>query len=187
MMIDYGPKACFMKDRKGYLPAHVACSRHCSPVKLKMLLDVNPAALFEKTADGHTLLSLATSTATNTHPNFILIDAIKEHLDAAMQCQPKNFVPLLPNDGPRDRRDLLSASQRIKKRTRFDLQSKNGVVSWQEESRNVQFAGLPTKRRRRNPAARDDSESPVDLLLHFSRSSTGQNDNMEEPKCMVEV
>jgi hypothetical protein len=75
-MIDMGPSACFIKDKKGYLPAHIACSRHCSPEKLHLLLQVNPDALFATTNDKHTLLSLAVSTATKSHPNKTLIEAL---------------------------------------------------------------------------------------------------------------
>ncbi|GAX10037.1 hypothetical protein FisN_25Lh114 [Fistulifera solaris] len=82
-MIEHGSRACFMKDRKGYLPAHVACSRHCSPEKLGMLLAANPAALNATTKDGHTLLSLATKTATKSHPNYALIDELNLLLSAS--------------------------------------------------------------------------------------------------------
>mmetsp|Transcript_37831 Transcript_37831/g.91744 ORF Transcript_37831/g.91744 Transcript_37831/m.91744 type:complete len:406 (+) Transcript_37831:768-1985(+) len=81
LMIQYGPQACFMRDKKGYLAAHVACSRHCSPEKLRMLLAVHPESLVAKTNDGQTLLSLAIGTATRSHPNYALIDAIRTKLD----------------------------------------------------------------------------------------------------------
>jgi hypothetical protein len=70
-----------MKDKKGYLPAHVACSRHCSPEKLHMLLRINRGALTAKTHSGDTLLSLAVNRATRTHPNYALIDDLKRRLD----------------------------------------------------------------------------------------------------------
>jgi len=76
----HGRQACYLKDKKGYLPAHVACSRHCSPEKLRMLLDAYPESLFAETNEGHTLLSLAKSTATKTHPNFALVDMLKREL-----------------------------------------------------------------------------------------------------------
>jgi len=69
-----------MKDKKGFLPAHVACSRHCSPEKLRMVLAVNPDSLYDKTLKGDTLLSLATSTATKSHPNYALIDELQKQL-----------------------------------------------------------------------------------------------------------
>jgi hypothetical protein len=72
-MIEHGQQACFKRDKKGYLPAHVACSRHCSPEKLLMLLAANPDSLTSRTNDGHSLLSLAMSTATKSHPNYALV------------------------------------------------------------------------------------------------------------------
>lgn len=83
MMIEKGSRACFMRDKKGYLPAHVACSRHCSPEKLQMLLAVNPKALFETTKAGKTLLDLATASATKSHPNYALIDELNSQLALA--------------------------------------------------------------------------------------------------------
>jgi Ankyrin repeats (many copies) len=53
-----GGKAAFMRDKKGYLPLHVAVSRHVSPDKLRLLLDANPSALLAKTNDGQTALAL---------------------------------------------------------------------------------------------------------------------------------
>jgi len=92
MMIDWGEKACFMKDKKGWLPAHVACSRHCSPEKLNMLLKVNPDAVFEETNNGETLLALAEATKTVTHPNNALIDMLKREMDRSVPPlqQPRN-------------------------------------------------------------------------------------------------
>ncbi len=72
-----------MRDKKGFLPVHVACSRHCSPEKLEMLLQVNPASLFAKTDDGRSLLDLAQSTATKSHPNYALINEIERRLQIA--------------------------------------------------------------------------------------------------------
>jgi hypothetical protein len=46
-------------------------------------LAVNPTALHDKTADGDTLLSLATSTATKSHPNYALIDELHRQLSFA--------------------------------------------------------------------------------------------------------
>ena len=66
-LIQRGRRSCFMIDKKGFLPAHVACSRHCSPEKLDMLLRVNPDSLFAITSSGDTLLSLATKIATKSH------------------------------------------------------------------------------------------------------------------------
>lgn len=83
LMIETAPRACSMKDRKGYLPAHVACSRHCSPEKLQMLLEVHPQALDAKTNDDKSLLGLATGTATKSHPNYALIGDLRRRLSRA--------------------------------------------------------------------------------------------------------
>ena len=82
-MIHYGRQACFMRDKKGFLPIHVACSRHCSPEKLEMLLRVNPNSLFTETNDGRSLLDLAKSKATKSHPNYALISDIERRLKTA--------------------------------------------------------------------------------------------------------
>lgn len=82
-----------MKDKKGWLPAHVACSRHSSPEKLRMLLDVYPGALFARTNVGESLLDLAKSTATKSHPNYALIDEINRQLSAAYNQPGVPFPP----------------------------------------------------------------------------------------------
>ena len=82
MMIENGRAACFIKDRNGYLPVHVACCRHCSPEKLQMLLNVNPRSLFDKTNQGETILDLAKKTATKAHPNYALIIELHHQLDS---------------------------------------------------------------------------------------------------------
>ncbi len=82
-MIHCGRQACFMRDKKGFLPIHVACSRHCSPEKLEMLLEVNPGSLFAETDDNRSLLALAKGTATKSHPNYALISEIERRLEMA--------------------------------------------------------------------------------------------------------
>lgn len=79
-MIQRGREATAMKDKNGWLPIHIACSRHCSPEKLWMLLEVHPESLHEKTNEGDTPMSLATSTATSSHPNHKLIQALQRSL-----------------------------------------------------------------------------------------------------------
>jgi hypothetical protein len=82
-MVQHGKEACFMVDKNGWLPAHIACSRHCSTEKLELLLEVNPNAIDaityngDNNGGGDTLLSLAKSTATKTHPNYTLIQHIR--------------------------------------------------------------------------------------------------------------
>lgn len=92
-MIQKGKLACFMKDKKGFLPIHVACSRHCSPDKLELLLQVNPPSLDAKTCDGSTPLSLAESTATKSHPNYTLILQLKKDLARSGKAQTTQQKP----------------------------------------------------------------------------------------------
>jgi len=82
ILLNVNPQACSMTDNNGWLPAHVACSRHCSPEKLGMLLSANSGALTQKTVEGETLLSLAKKPATISHPNLLLIRAIESRLSA---------------------------------------------------------------------------------------------------------
>lgn len=95
-MIDIGGKACFMKDKHGYLPAHVACRRHTSPDKLRMLLAVNPGALFDRNNDGLDLLGLAKKHATKSHPNFALIEELKRQ----MENTPNDFANMMQASVP---------------------------------------------------------------------------------------
>jgi hypothetical protein len=116
-----------MKDKKGYLPAHVAASRHCSPEKLRMLLAVNPGSLRETTADGETLMSLATSTATKSHPNYALIDELHRQHAIMSTALPRSYpttnlapvtavyaaartAPLYPNPEYRHQHPLMTTA-----------------------------------------------------------------------------
>jgi len=80
MMIAMGPAACFLRDGNGHLPVHIAVSRHCSKEKLDILLEVSPSSLFATTREGESLLDLAKSKATKSHPNKNLIRELKERL-----------------------------------------------------------------------------------------------------------
>ena len=84
-MIKKGSSACYMEDKKGWLPIHVACSRHCSPEKLKMLLEAYPDSLHATTGDGQSLLDLAKETATTSHPNFALIAELNRQFGVKYQ------------------------------------------------------------------------------------------------------
>ena len=96
-MIEMGRNATLLKDKKGWLPIHVAASRHCSPEKIQMLLDACPKSLFAKTDEGETPLQLAVSTATRTHPNHTLIKhLITAEAKAAKDSsdEEKNYEPI---------------------------------------------------------------------------------------------
>ena len=136
-----------MRDKKGFLPAHVACSRHCSPQKLRMLLAVHPGSLHEKTNEGHTLLDLATSTATKSHPNYALVD----ELNRQMQHRPTTTLMATPAA-------LVTSSEESDATSRGRLDSNDSDKS------------LPKKRLFSEQVA--TALDPVDLLLHFSRTGS---------------
>ena len=81
-MIENGPSACKLKDSKGYLPAHVACSYRCSLEKLRMLLKAHPEFLIERTDEGDTLLSLAKAFKYCARP---LIRELERMVEMALQ------------------------------------------------------------------------------------------------------
>ena len=111
-IIENGPEACFMKDNKSCLPAHIACMRHCSPEKLRMLLAVNPAALHAKNDENKTLLDLAKSKATPAHPNYALIDELQKQLAGDIShYDPVIFsTPLPPPPASHSRRQFYNDS-----------------------------------------------------------------------------
>eukprot|EP00934_Nitzschia_sp_Nitz4_P007906 Nitzschia sp. Nitz4//scaffold109_size72162//23076//24206//NITZ4_005843-RA/size72162-processed-gene-0.29-mRNA-1//-1//CDS//3329532754//7896//frame0 len=178
MMIEHGRAACFMKDKKGFLPAHVACSRHCSPEKLEMLLAVNPQALRACTNSGETLLSLAITHATKSHPNYALIDDLKRRLEdpAAVQAVSK------PRDLPSTHQ--LDASTSMPGATGMGLNptatefmnsprgkeshvpSPNGNIGIVTPG-SCKNSPMSIPRKRRN--LEEEEMDPVRLLLHFSR------------------
>lgn len=80
-MIIKGRNAATFRDKKYWLPVHVACSRHCSPEKLKMLLQANPSSLHAKTGDLKSLMDLAKETATKSHPNLALIEELERQIE----------------------------------------------------------------------------------------------------------
>lgn len=100
-MIQYGRQACFLRDKKGFLPIHVACSRHCSPEKLGMLLEANPASLFAETDDGRTILVLAKTTASPSHPNYTLIAEIERRI-ASSSASPSKVMCQFSTKGSQD-------------------------------------------------------------------------------------
>jgi hypothetical protein len=143
-MIENGKQACFKKDKKGYLPAHVACMRHCSPEKLLMLLKANPGSLTAKTNEGQTLLSLAIQSATKSHPNYALIDELQRNLCEAEKRESIGNVPI-----------------RVSSDDTNDSKTKDNEVTYE-----------PTTRARKRKVTNDDADDPASLLLHFSRHGT---------------
>jgi hypothetical protein len=160
MMIDHGANACFMRDKKGFLPAHVACSRHCSPEKLRMLLDVNPTALRDETGDGHTLLSLATSTATKSHPNYALIDELNRQLAVASGQVPAEDYNLTTSPLCTDKLSVYHTPQ-----------TSDASISMDS------FESPLTSRRIRKRKLVVPEDAAVNLLLHFSRNGSPRVDD----------
>ena len=165
-----------MKDKKGFLPAHVACSRHCSPEKLEMLLNVNPAALSAKTNDGDTLWSLATSNATASHPNYALIADLEKRCLAA-------GIPLgQPN---------LDATATVAAATQLNTLPVSTSASKAKSSSGGSRRGRGRKAKkarttRKRKVTEDDfphapikqeEEDPATLLLHFSQSHPQDDTN----------
>jgi hypothetical protein len=127
-MVDLGAKACFMKDKHGYLPAHVACRRHTSPDKLRMLLAVNPGALYDRNNDGRDLIGLAEYHATKSHPNYALIEELKRQ----MKLAPIDHDSIVANSVP-----AVSSEDSSEARDRSDSHEAY-TRSWQEYSNGQQ-------------------------------------------------
>lgn len=150
-----------MRDKKGYLPAHVACSRHCSPEKLRMLLAVNPASLYEKTLEGHTLLALATSTATKSHPNYALIEELNRQIEFSTPAVVGVGSPMLPRDYGLST-PVSSDPSDGESRGRLDSNDSN---LWRDD-----FCPPPAPSRKRKSSDNHTTvDDPATLLLHFSR------------------
>jgi hypothetical protein len=178
MMIDNGAEACFMKDKKGYLPAHVACSRHCSPEKLRMLLAVNPAALYETTNEGKTLLDLANQTATKSHPNYALIDELQRQLHDQTMDHPLEATTRVSSEEEDSIRDRLDSNDSAKSwvPTLEEIPQEGaafgGIVPQPIVSpRIVPPRPVNINKRRRAQSAEPDNNA-VDLLLNFSRNGS---------------
>jgi hypothetical protein len=166
MMIQNGPQACFMKDKKGYLPAHVACSRHCSPEKLRMLLHVHPESLLAKTNDGQTLLSLAIGMATRSHPNYALIDALRSQMEKMG----------LPKHDTTTTTTTSSTTTSIRLRV-----AASRLEEKKETDPCIRLIGNKRSRNQRKVTddAMDDND-PVNLLLHFSRHTDDRIQKVEQ-------
>lgn len=165
MMIDNGKAASFMRDKKGWLPAHVACNRHCSPEKLQMLLAANPGALFSKTDDGETLDSLARTSATKSHPNYALIEELNRQLGAVLAPQQPDFTSPVAS---------LPATAVHVSSEDSDYNSRGRLSS--NDSHELRASNSPSRKRsaKRRKLNIEDTTTPAALLLHFSRTGSHQ-------------
>jgi hypothetical protein len=66
-----------------------------------MLLKVYPEAVHDTTEEGYTLLSLAQSTATPSHPNYALIDMLQREMDRSSSNPRRMDSPLHMADAAR--------------------------------------------------------------------------------------
>ena len=174
-MVSHGQKATFMKDKKGYLPLHVAVSRHVSPEKLRLLLDANPSALLAKTNDGKTALGLAKATATVSHPNFALIKALEEEIQRCAGAAFPEGADMLP--------------VRVSSIDSIDLVSQ-GPASKQRRARKSRITTTPaSKRLKQEEICFPFIETPAaaNLLLHFSRNSNVKVEASEMEVAAVKV
>ena len=188
-MIEQGASACFKRDRKGYLPAHVACSRHCSPEKLRMLLEANPDALYAETNDGETLLSLATSSATKAHPNFTLLRELRSQIEQrAQQAGRGESAQLVTPISCRSKAEDMTSpslatcvSTEASARSRVD--SNDSMKTWHSSEFTSGYgegtrAAIAISSRKRKSGGNgtsssgDPYEDPAGLLLHFSRNGS---------------
>jgi hypothetical protein len=93
-----------------------------------MLLDAYPGSLHERTRDGKSLLDLAESSATRSHPNFALIETLKaKFADAVPHSNPSMYVTpcsiaswngldthhfVTATDAPPEERDVVDTDHR---------------------------------------------------------------------------
>jgi len=172
-MIQRGKQSCFMIDKKGFLPVHVACSRHCSPEKLDMLLQVNPNSLTAITNNGDTLLSLASKTATKSHPNYALVNDIRRRLNLSAAATALPSATVDPYTVHSNRVSCIESSDQGKKNS--------GPKGFESSLRFTSSFELSTSRStsRKRKVTADDQENKTTikqedseqayLLLHFSR------------------
>jgi hypothetical protein len=195
-----------MKDKKGWLPAHVAASRHCSPEKLQMLLNVYPEALHETTEERYTLLSLAKSTATPSHPNFALIRMLERETAGSALSLPissnasSGHVSPPPGIGAAVSPDMspvpfsMYPSASSLAFSSFGLPEGYSFVEEYGSSANREYPypePLVAHRKKRGPKRGHDQlyDDPVGLLLHLSHSGKdgGEEDQKMESVKRVEV
>ena len=171
-MLSVGKQAAKIKDKNGYLPAHIAASRHVSPGKLQMLLEAYPDCITQRTNDGHTLLSLARSAATKSHPNYRLIESLKKAMQRAgsngMDLDATSIVPARVSSGDtsdssksNEQPKVTTTKKKRKPRKTASKRSTKRVKVEQEEALAV------------HPIASNNFDTPgaADLLLHFATAN----------------
>ena len=156
----------------------IQVSRHVSPDKLRMLLDANPASIHEVTNDRKTALQLAKDTATRSHPNFALIEAIEAALGKGKRSAARKA-------------SVQAAIVPARVSSADSAESKNGGAGKKRKARATSRAAkskkkTPNKKRKQGDqvqaAGIEAMETPVaaDLLLHFSRSNNAAIESTPE-------
>lgn len=176
-----------MKDKKGWLPAHVACSRHCSPEKLKMLLAVNPGALYERTYRQETLLDLAKTSATKSHPNYALIEEINRQYSSSVAYSPTSaFQSPSPVQHMHMHAMPISDHSDVSVRSRLDSNDSGNTLSqqpWGNETRTVK---VERKRPRKRKATEDNATQAL-LMLSRDMTSTLFEDEDDRPTQIARI
>jgi hypothetical protein len=188
MMVDHGAQACFMKDKKGWLPAHVACSRHCSPEKLRMLLAVNPGALYERTNQGETLSDLAKSTATKSHPNYALIEEVNRQHASSVAYSPTSAFQS-PNMAHQMNMHAMPISDHsdVSVRSRLDSSDSGNTLTQQPWGHKTRTVKVEKKRPRKRKATEDNATQALLLLSRDMTSNLFEDDDEDRPTQIARI
>lgn len=177
LMLSMGKQAAKITDKNGYLPAHIAASRHVSPSKLQMLLNANPDCITQRSNDGSTLLSLAQTTATKSHPNYRLIESLKKAmqeagstvttLDAASIVPARVSSSDASESSKSNEEPKVTTTKKKRKPRKKAERRRTKRVKVEEEELGVH----PTA-----PASSNfDTPGAADLLLHFATANPQAN------------
>ena len=135
-----------------------------------MLLQVNPTSLFARTHSGETLLDLATTKATKSHPNYALINDIQSRLKIARDAA----TSVSSASAAMDRYNVESG--RISSIDDSD-QGTDSLNSASSSTVAPIARGRQPKRKRKVTADDEETQNAIrqadseqaNLLLHFSR------------------
>lgn len=179
-MLSTGKRAAKIKDKNGYLPAHIAASRHVSPDKLQMLLNANPDSISARTDDGRTLLSLAKSSATESHPNYRLIEALKKAMRQSGRnvtaLDVESIVPARVSSGD------ASDSSKSNEEPKVTITKKKRKPRKKADKRSTKRVKVKQEVLETIPTASSNFDTPgaADLLLHFATANPQNNSNEVE-------
>ena len=175
-MISRGKQATFIKDKNGYLPAHIAASRHVSPNKLRMLLAANPDCIIARTDDGMTLLSLAQSTATASHPNYRLIGTLREALQQAgctgAALDAASVIPARVSSGDASSDSSKSNEEPKVAKQKQKQKRKPKKAAGKRSTKHIKIKQEVLENHGTNNL---DTPGAADLLLHFATANPQNN------------